>query len=115
MRRTRAVRWGEKGGPKVARHNGKRFDGETLDVDGEEYYTCVFINCTWNYGGGPTPVIVHCRMHNLHWHFHDSAVHTINTLANLYALGGKSRQIVEEVLDSIRGLVEEGGDAPPVH
>lgn len=97
----------------MARHDGETFEGAILDVDGEEYYDCVFKECTFKYGGGRTPVIVHCRLDAVRWRFHGAAEDTVNTLANIHSLGGWHRKKVESVIALIRGGFSD--DAPHLY
>lgn len=88
------------------RHEGSKFSGMPLELDGNEYVGCTFEKCTFVFRGGETRLDT-CSFDTLpRIEFEGPAAATVALLINLYH--GGFRPIVEQLLDGIRQSAPPG-------
>ena len=80
-------------------HLGSRFENETVEVDGQDFDTCAFVDCTLVYRGGEQPRLSNNTFVSCGWRLEDAALRTIAYLVVLYASGGSS--IVDRLIAMI--------------
>jgi hypothetical protein len=77
------------------------FNGETVNVDGNAFHRCQFVNCTVVYSGGEIPSMENCSLNGCRWQFADAAQRTLQFLGALYS-DPSAKPLVEQIFDSIR-------------
>ncbi|MGB3330151.1 MAG: hypothetical protein WBA46_14415 [Thermomicrobiales bacterium] len=83
----------------------RRFRGETVRLDGKDFRHCHFYGCILVFGATkPFHLYGDIRFDNNQWSFVEKARETINVLKLLRELGGGMTEMVDQVLDSIRGV-----------
>ncbi len=79
------------------------FNDESIDVDGNRYYQCIFNRCKIIFSGQAGAAFDCCTFNQCNWVFAKGAEQTIQYLAALYSgLAPAGQQIVEALFDSIR-------------
>ena len=81
-------------------HLGSRFESETVEVDGQDFDTCAFVDCTLVYRGGEPPRLSNNAFVSCGWRLEDAALRTIAFLVLLHATGGSS--IVDRLIAMIQ-------------
>lgn len=90
----------------MAKNRGNTYVESRLTVDGHEYISCRFENCTLVYAGGPLPTMGECVFVNCDWTFEGPAALTVQFMSALY--GGGMRELIEHTFDNIRGASAPG-------
>ena len=83
------------------KHNGKTFANQRVELDGNEFVSCVFNDCEMVYAGGQPPVLDSCSFANPKFTFTGAASNTLSFIRAMYTGGFKP--IVDGTIDSIRG------------
>lgn len=79
------------------------FQGESIELDGEEFIKCSFEECEIVYAGGEGPRIVNCSFSRCSWKFDAAAARTISFMRAMYhGMGGAGRQLIEDTFETIR-------------
>lgn len=95
----------------MLKHVNNTFRTCRVQLDGQEFRGCKFIECAMVYSGGPPPILVDCLFLSSPIHLEGSAVATISFLRGVYrGMGAEGVQIVEEVIEQIRGKDPQRGD-----
>src|SRR5262245_23133366 len=82
------------------RTEGCTFENESVDLDGNEFIDCTFLNCTLHYRGGALPMIIGCSFDRPTFDFRGAAENTKAFLTAL--LHGGFRHFVEDTFDTMR-------------
>ncbi len=87
----------------MLRHLNNTFRTCRVPLDGQEFRSCKFIECSMIYSGGPPPVLVDCLFLSSPIHLEGAAVATISFLRGVYhGMGEEGVHIVDEVMEQIR-------------
>jgi hypothetical protein len=86
----------------MSTHEAKKFMGELVTLDGNEFINCEFENCTMVYNGGEQPKLQQCHFARCQWKLDQAAKRTMIFLRSIYHSGPGGRELVEETLKSIR-------------
>jgi hypothetical protein len=78
----------------------ENFNGETVDLDYNEFVSCTFRNCTLIYRGGNAPILTGNSFNNFSFVFAGAAGTTLAFLTSLYHGGFKP--LIETTIDNIR-------------
>ena len=78
----------------MAEFTDENFEGQTVELDGNRYTRCNFINCTILYSGGEIPVLAHCNFKNETWRFEGAAERTLVLLQNFARAGSGFEALV---------------------
>ena len=92
---------------------GKVFENETVHLDGNQFFECVFRKCTVTYGGGDGPVLVRPHFTDCEFVLTDAAMRTCQFMAGIYNSGPAGRKLIDTTIDSIRGGALRHKGAPP--
>lgn len=82
-----------------------------VEVDGQRFVNCVFIEATLVYSGGALPSFVGCKFDDVSLQFADAAADTLKFLSGLQA--GGFGTAVSKIFDSIRQGTILKPPAPP--
>lgn len=94
-------------------HVGKKTNGETEVVDGNNYVECRFEKCKMIYRGGAIPQISGCHFEDCTWHFEDAAERTLLFMRQLYhGMGPGGMQLIEATVNMLRQPIPPEGEAP---
>ena len=61
----------------------RTFQNQTIDLDGNSYENCTFVNCKIRYAGGPYHLAGGFGRQDVNWEFHNAALRTIRLLREL--------------------------------
>jgi hypothetical protein len=86
----------------MANFQNYQAEGTTEVLDGNEYLSCDFRNCTLIYRGGLLPKINQCNFTGCNWKFEDAAERTLVFLTAIYHGGTGMTELVEKTFDNIR-------------
>jgi len=86
------------------RHKNKTFRKKTVLLDGNEYISCRFLDCTIEYRGGGNIVLDSNSFQGCRWSFAGEAANTLAFMGSLYAQGGESKALIEQTFNNIRGF-----------
>lgn len=76
------------------------FQGEAIMVDGKQFKSCLFEECTLVFAGGELPEFQNCQFENISMQFDGAAAKTLKFLSGLSA-GGFSAA-VENIIGGVR-------------
>ncbi len=68
---------------------GKRFFKESIHLDNNQFYDCIFDSCFLVYRGGTPPNIMKCSFTNTFFRFTGAAANTLSLMATMYHGGFK--------------------------
>ncbi len=89
-------------------YENSTFEGQTMQLDGNEYISCTFRRCHLQYGGAALKLEGN-NFSQCTWAFTDAASRTVNFMMALYHQG--SRELIEQTFENIR----KGQLTPPTH
>ena len=91
------------------RHQGRHmkyadseFRNQRLNIDGEEFLRCKFIDCVLVYSGGDVPKLDGCHLESTGFTFEGAAVNSIMTMTFMYHGGFK--EFIEELFKEVRNF-----------
>jgi len=87
------------------KYTAKKFDGDNVTVDFNEYVECEFSNCEIIFKGGNLPVFEKCVFNNCRFSLTEKADNTLGYLSFLYQhmAGSGGKAFVERLLAKIKG------------
>ena len=91
------------------RFTSRDFTDETIELDGNQFPGCTFTGCQMRFRGDAPVVLDGCAFYGCSWELDGPAATTIAFLSALYAMGGRTRELVEATFENIR----RGGPAEP--
>jgi len=71
----------------MAEHTGEWFRDKPVELDGEEFYDCTFVDCNLIYRGGEPPVILDGSFVRCEWFLEDAALRTLGFFMALNIIG----------------------------
>lgn len=83
------------------RQHGRRFEGKTIRLDGNDYTECEFVDCVLEVGSAKPFTMHRCRTTDCEWTFVGAAADTISLLAEMYE-SPDHRELIEGTLQAIR-------------
>ncbi|MDQ3692097.1 MAG: hypothetical protein M3464_00515 [Chloroflexota bacterium] len=88
---------------------GQTFDNQTIEVDGQAYEKCQFIECRIIFRGIEGVSFDECTFTRCDWRFSGPARNTLSYLSAIYrGLDDPGQEMVEGIFDGVRfGLVEQ--------
>ncbi len=89
----------------------KKFNAETVQLDGNQFTECEFTNCVVQIAGVMPFQLAACSFNNCDWEFIGPASNTLKFMATFYAQGGEMKALIESTIDAIR----TGGVTKPVN
>ena len=92
---------------------GKSFENETVSLDRNQFFECVFKKCTVTYGGGDGPVLVRPHFTDCEFVLKDAAMRTCQFMAAVYGSGPGGQKLIEATINNIRGGTLKPIGAPP--
>jgi len=69
-------------------HFGERFDSQDVELDGQDFDACTFVNCTLVYRGGDPPRLPNNMFVSCQFELRDAALRTLAFFRELYVCGG---------------------------
>jgi hypothetical protein len=69
-------------------HFGKRFDKQTVELDGQDFEACTFVDCDLVYRGGDPPGLANNTFVTCRFRLDGAALRTIMFFREMYACGG---------------------------
>jgi hypothetical protein len=70
--------------PAILKHwKNRTFENQTIDLDGNSFENCMFINCKIRYAGGQYHLAGGFGRQNVDWEFHNAAVRMLQLLRDL--------------------------------
>ncbi len=79
---------------------GQTFERIDIELDGNEYKSCRFVECVFVYSGGMPPSMIDNTMESPRFVFEGAAARTLLFLTTMYS--GELKQIVESWFEQIR-------------
>jgi hypothetical protein len=76
------------------RHSYKTFRDQRVELDGNEFASCTFINCTLVFSASAPVTLVGSNFDDCSWTFEGAAANTVGFMRLLYHGGGK--QLIED-------------------
>jgi len=87
----------------MAKYIKQKFDNVSVNIDGNEYNNCEFVNCTMVYAGIELPNLVNDNFQDVSWKLTGPAENTLRFLYAVYnGMGEGGRKIVEETFENIK-------------
>lgn len=81
------------------RFEDRDFQGEKIQLDGNEFYRCRFSQCTLIYAALQLPLLKSCSFADCTWSYTGAAAKTLQFLS---ALHREFRELVEQTFEDIR-------------
>lgn len=83
------------------------FSNEEVILDFHQYDTCTFNGCRFVILGYGTFALNDCQVNNCEFTFAGPAASTIQTMANIYAIGEGGKNLVEGTFEQIRSAAAQ--------
>jgi len=85
------------------RFEGQDFNDQTVSLDGNKYFRCIFRRCVLQYGGMELPVLEGNEFNECSWSFIDASARTVQFMIALYHGAGRGgRELIEQTFENIR-------------
>jgi hypothetical protein len=65
----------------------QKFEDVQVELDGQTFERCVFVNCDLIYRGGAIPMISGCTFVSCEWLLRDAALRTLGYFGRLHEIG----------------------------
>lgn len=82
------------------KYKSQTFKETTIQLDGNTFELCKFIDCILEYSGGKPPSMVNCSLSNSSFAFIDQAGDTVQFMTAMYHGGFKN--VIEQTFDKIK-------------
>jgi len=69
-------------------HFGERFDNQTIELDGQDFDACTFVDCDLVYRGGDPPGLANSTFSGCRFRLDGAALRTIAFFQEMNACGG---------------------------
>ena len=94
----------------MATFQGDHFINEHIQIDGQTFRNCHFLNCVLVYRGGPLPSFDRSDLVSSVVRYEGAALRTIQLLQMFNAIG--FHEVADKVIDTIKGHPPDG--SPPL-
>jgi hypothetical protein len=84
-----------------------RYVGVTVAIDGIQFENCVFEKCILEYSGSAPISFTGCTFISCEWSLVGPAANTLQFMRTLYNSDPGARQLIEQILQSIRTSTPE--------
>jgi Predicted nucleotide-binding protein containing TIR-like domain len=92
------------------KYQGEHFSDGSVQLDGNEYYECVFTRMAMVYSAISPVVLQGCEFHDCKWNFDGPAALAVRFMSGIYnGLGEDGKQLIENTFDNIRDAAGASG------
>lgn len=87
---------------------GVRFHGQRIQLDGQEFRSCIFEECEIVYSGAGGVVLDSNQFRDCRWTLEGPAASTLKFLSMLHESGGGFRELIENTIAAMTGKKPRG-------
>jgi len=84
------------------KHENRIFENQTVLLDGELFYKCIFRRCLMKFSATAPVGMVGCGFDSCEWAFDGPAFLTTNFMSQLYQQGDGGKALIENTFEAIR-------------
>lgn len=95
-------------------YQGETFENQRVELNGNTYHNCTFINCELVYDGDRSPTFHDNEFVDSVFIFSESALRTLYFLCNMYHAGEGGKEVVEQTFSDIRNRKLHGHQIPTI-
>ena len=79
----------------------KPFKKETVNLNGNQFDHCTFINCELIFNGVGSVGLTNCSFNHCRWTFQGPAADTVAFMKALYSMGGGGKDLIVQTFNDI--------------
>ena len=84
-------------------HRNETIRKQRVELDGNSFRGCQFIECTLSYSGGELPHLIECLFQGNRWELAGAAAETVEFMRGIYHGAGEGgMRLIEECFNQIR-------------
>ena len=85
------------------KYENRTFENKLIQLDGNQYISCIFQSCTLQYGGFGDVKLEGCQFNKCSWSFISAAARTVQFMSSLYHGAGEGgKDLIEKTFNNIR-------------